>query len=270
MPSVRAIGMPNADSGVADAQVARERDRAPAARGDALDLRDRRLGHALEPVEHGVEPRLVCDAVLRGREVCELRDVGAGDEGLAAGAAQDEHAHARRRASTRSQASTSASYMSHVMALRASGRLKVRIASGPSVSNGVRQHFRHQSRVRSYHDPRALDGLRGARRHAGDGRARSARCSSPIWAPTSSRSSRRPATRRGRCRARVGTDSPELQRRQSRQAQHRAQPEDRRRRARSSRASRASADILIENYRPGVMAALGLDYATLSRRSTRG
>ena len=57
---------------------------------------------------------------------------------------------------------------------------------------------------------------------------------------------------------------PELQRRQPRQAQHRPRPEDAPRGATSSRGWRDRADILIENYRPGVMAALGLDYATLS------
>jgi hypothetical protein len=39
--------------------------------------------------------------------------------------------------SIRSHASRSASYIVHVIALRASGRLKVRIASGPCVSNVV-------------------------------------------------------------------------------------------------------------------------------------
>src|SRR4030095_9653169 len=40
-------------------------------------------------------------------------------------------------ASTRSHASTSASYIGHVRAFRACGRLNVRNASGPAVSNGA-------------------------------------------------------------------------------------------------------------------------------------
>ena len=39
--------------------------------------------------------------------------------------------------STRSQAAASASYMPQVIALRASGRLNVRVANGPSMSNRV-------------------------------------------------------------------------------------------------------------------------------------
>ena len=39
-----------------------------------------------------VEPLFVLDAVLAVAEALELRDVGAGDERLAAGAAQDQHA----------------------------------------------------------------------------------------------------------------------------------------------------------------------------------
>ena len=59
---------------------------------------------------------------------------------------------------------------------------------------------------------------------------------------------------------------PELQRRQPRQTQHRPQPEDAPRAATSFARLARSADIVVENYRPGVMAALGLDYATLSAR----
>ena len=79
----------------ADAQVAGERDDAAAAGGDAFDLRDGRRPHALEPIDHRVEPRFVADHVVPRREACKLTDVGARDERLAARAAEDEHAHAR-------------------------------------------------------------------------------------------------------------------------------------------------------------------------------
>ena len=62
---------------------------------------------------------------------------------------------------------------------------------------------------------------------------------------------------------------PELQRRQPRQARHRARPEERRRRRTAFRRLARRADILIENYRPGVMRRFGLDYDALSRRQSR-
>ena len=81
--------------GRGDAQVACKRDRAAAAGGHALHLRDGRLGHPLEPIEHAIEPLLVLHAVVSIGEVLKLCDVGAGDERLAAGAAQ--HQDAQRR-----------------------------------------------------------------------------------------------------------------------------------------------------------------------------
>src|SRR5262245_30422842 len=79
-------------------------------------------------------------------------------------------------ASTRSQAETSASYMPHVMALRASGRLKVRKATGPSMSKSVSEvDTRGSSKTHSQHtyDCECGQGARwsaGARCHPGDGR----------------------------------------------------------------------------------------------------
>ena len=55
---------------------------------------------------------------------------------------------------------------------------------------------------------------------------------------------------------RVGDRQPELQRRQPRQARHRARPEDARPAQDAFRRLARRADILIENYRPGVMRAL--------------
>ena len=53
--------------------------------------------HALEPIEHRVEPPLVGEGVLAGRELRKLADVGARDERLAAGALEHEHADRPRR-----------------------------------------------------------------------------------------------------------------------------------------------------------------------------
>src|SRR6185369_6065324 len=57
-------------------------------------------------------------------------------------------------ASTRSHAATSASYIAHVIALRASGRLNVRIASGPSTSKIVDTT---SSAARALHGVRVVD-----------------------------------------------------------------------------------------------------------------
>ena len=54
---------------------------------------DRRCLHALQAADHPVEPRLVRERVVRGPQVLELADVGAGHEGPVAGAAQDEDPH---------------------------------------------------------------------------------------------------------------------------------------------------------------------------------
>ena len=82
-----------ARGGRADAQVAGGRQREPAAHREAVDQRDRRLAHALQPADDAVDRALVLEPVLGRGELEELADVGAGHERLLAGAAQHEHAH---------------------------------------------------------------------------------------------------------------------------------------------------------------------------------
>ena len=60
-----------------------------------MHLRDRRDRQPLEAIDDGFHPPLVRDAVLAGGELGELPDVGARDEGVAGGA-KHEHADARR------------------------------------------------------------------------------------------------------------------------------------------------------------------------------
>ena len=74
-----------------DAQVARQRDGAPSTCGDALHVRDRRLGDPFQAVEHLVDAPLVGERVGLRAQMLELGDVGAGDERLAAGAAKNHH-----------------------------------------------------------------------------------------------------------------------------------------------------------------------------------
>src|SRR5262249_14373326 len=78
--------------GCRNPQVATGGDRTSAAGSDAFDLRDGRLRQTLEPVERAIQSLLVGDSIVAASKALELRDVGAGDEGVAAGAAQDEHA----------------------------------------------------------------------------------------------------------------------------------------------------------------------------------
>ena len=89
------------------------------------------LLHALEPGGAGGAVALVGEAVLGVSNTFELADVGAGHEGLAAGAAQDEDAHGVVRVHLLADLS-SRSYMTQVIALRVCGRLKVSVVIGPS------------------------------------------------------------------------------------------------------------------------------------------
>ena len=84
------MGKPKLDSGVAIRMSQTAAIAKPPAHGVALDLRDDGLAHALQPAGSPLAVALVLDPVLRGLEALELADVGAGDEGLAARAAQHE------------------------------------------------------------------------------------------------------------------------------------------------------------------------------------
>ena len=117
-----------ARAGRGDAQVAGRRDREPAADGKTLDHRQRRHRQRLDGRDGALHLLLVGDAVLAAAERLELGDVGAGDEGLAAGAAKDRDAHACS-SRMRAQASPSCSYIRQVMALRAAGRSKITVAT---------------------------------------------------------------------------------------------------------------------------------------------
>ena len=123
----------HAEAGVrrAHAQVARQRDRAPGAGGDAF-APGRSSGTVTRSSRATTrfEAPLVLEAVLAGRERRELAmSVPVQNTSPAA---RMTNARTAASASTRSQASTSASYIAHVMALPASGRLIVRCATGPA------------------------------------------------------------------------------------------------------------------------------------------
>ena len=92
LPSVRAIGTPKRAPLAAQAQVAGIRDRQPAADRPAFDDGDGGHAQSFESGDVAVDFLLVGDAVLAGFELAELLDVGAGDERLAAGAAQQGEA----------------------------------------------------------------------------------------------------------------------------------------------------------------------------------
>ncbi len=78
-----------------DPQVATGRDRQPAADREAFDRGKRRERQRLDRGEVALHLAFVGDAVLAGAERLELRDVGAGDERLAAGAAEHRDAQVR-------------------------------------------------------------------------------------------------------------------------------------------------------------------------------
>ena len=83
--------------------------------------------------------------VLGRVEACELADVGARHEGLAAGSAQHEHAHRVVGVHLVARPGSSRSYMFHVIALRAAGRLNVRVTMGPSRSTRTSSALRSRS-----------------------------------------------------------------------------------------------------------------------------
>ena len=96
--------------------------------------------------------------------------------------------------------------------------------------------------------------------------ARSPRCASAIWAPTSSRSSPSPASGSATSRpaARRGTASTRASSRSTATSAASRSTSRRPRAARSLRELARTADVFLQNYRPGVAERLGVDYETLS------
>ena len=205
---------------------------------------------ALEPIDDRVEPPLVGEAVGAGRELRELTDVGARPQRRRRRrAGRTRGCPGRRRPGRRRR--TSASYISHVSALRASGRLNVRNAIGPSTANNDsvtgRPQYEHGARRARRHSR--------AGRHAGDGR--------PVLRDATMRHGRRRDQGRAARRrldaahgGRVGHRQRRVQRRQPRQARHRARPEDAAGTGRVPPPRSRRTDIVIENYRPGRHEAL--------------
>ncbi len=77
-----------------DAHITRSGDCAASAHRKALDLRDRGLYDAFEPVEDVRDMTLVLHPVGRRLKPLKLRDVGPGHERLPSSATKDEHVHA--------------------------------------------------------------------------------------------------------------------------------------------------------------------------------
>src|SRR5262245_66435291 len=160
--------------------------------------------------------------------------------------------------STRSHALTSASYISQVIALRASGRLKVKIASGPSVSKMVDM---------SGSSLGALAGLRVLDATQVMAGPFCALLLADLGAdvvkiepPAGDSTRQMPGA--------VGSDSPSfnaVNRGKRSVVLNLKVKEGREIFLRLAGAS----DILIENYRPGVMTAFGLDYAAVSALNPR-
>src|SRR5262249_47825745 len=158
----------------------------------------------------------------------------------------------------RSHASTSASYISQVIALRAAGRLNVRIASGPSTAKIVDT---------TSSALRALDGLRVLDATQVMAGPFTAMLLADLGAdvvkvePPSGDSTRQmPGA--------VGTDTPAFNAVNRGKRSIVVDLKTAEGRAIFLRLAQAS-DILIENYRPGVMASLGLDYGSLAEAHPR-
>jgi len=94
LPKVRAIGNSKPRAGGGETDVAGICDGESGPCGNALNHRDAGYVQALQPVDKAVELRFVGDAIIPVGELTELRDVGARDKSLAAGAAEHSDADA--------------------------------------------------------------------------------------------------------------------------------------------------------------------------------
>src|ERR1041384_1301503 len=155
--------------------------------------------------------------------------------------------------STRSQARISASYISQVIALRDSGRLNVRIASGPSTANIVDTT---SSALQALAGRRVLDATQVmAGPFAAMLLADLGADVIKVEPPSGDSTRQMPGA--------AGTDTPAFNAVNRGKRSIVIDLKAAEGRAVFLRLAHAS-DIVIENYRPGVMASLGLGYETLS------
>ena len=132
LPEGARDGGAEAGVGRGDPEVARRGDAQAGADREALDCRDDGLPDRREPADAAIAVTLVGDAVLRPGEGLELRDVGARDERLASRAAEHQHPDRVVGVDLLAGVGSGRSYMPHVSAFRAAGRLNVRVRTGPS------------------------------------------------------------------------------------------------------------------------------------------
>ena len=181
-------------------QIALERHAEAAADAVAADHRDRRAARRRQTLIGFAHQRVVADAPLLARALLlELRDVGAGDEGLAAGAAQHDRSRTASSASSWSSACGIAAHISTDSALWRSGRLNVIQPTAPSRAASTLPSARvdcvltvsgfHRRLSLSAHSRRAVLGLapvagarragRSARRSPSSSRSAPPRAASP-------------------------------------------------------------------------------------------
>ena len=118
-----------------------KRDRDAAADAIAADHRDRRLADAgaSASVASSAAWLYVADGLRRRAQLVELRDVGARDERLVAGALEDDHADRRRRAASSSTNVCRRCHIASETALWRAGLLNVIQPIGPSVQPAWRR-----------------------------------------------------------------------------------------------------------------------------------
>ena len=131
----------------AHAQVAGGREREPAAHREAVDERDGRLAHRLQPPDDAVDRGLVGEPVLGRSKSANWRMSVPATNAFSPAPRSTSDADVVVGVDASRSAANSASYIANVIALCASGRLNVTHAAGPRRSYGRQRSISRRARA---------------------------------------------------------------------------------------------------------------------------
>ena len=124
---------PEPRTGGGDTDIAGIRDGEAGPDREAFDHGDAGYAQALQRVDKAIEPRFVSDAIVAVGELAELRNIGAGDKGVAA-APRSTATRTRLFPLIAAQAAASPSYIAQLIG-RAHGRSNRMWATAPEILN---------------------------------------------------------------------------------------------------------------------------------------